>query len=49
VLVCYSYLNEWIRDNRYVGRVTLYADGGNRPGAEHSYFDTTAVIVAEKI
>ena len=43
-----SYLNPWIRDNRYEGRVVLFADADGAPGARLDYPDTTAVIVAEK-
>jgi hypothetical protein len=44
-----SYLNEWIRDNRYRGRVWLHADGGDGPGAELPFPDTTAVIVGQVV
>jgi SAM-dependent methyltransferase len=40
-----SYVNEWIRENRYLGRAWLHADAGDRPGAEVPYPDTTAVLV----
>jgi SAM-dependent methyltransferase len=42
-----SYVNPWILEHRYRGRVWLQADRGDRPGEEVPFPDTTAVIVAE--
>jgi SAM-dependent methyltransferase len=47
VLEARSYLNGWILEHRYRGRVWLHADGGDRPGAPLPFPDTTAVLVAE--
>jgi SAM-dependent methyltransferase len=41
-----SYLNSWILENRYRGRVWLHADAGAGPGEEIAFPDTTAVLVA---
>src|SRR5262249_15606676 len=46
VLEARSYLNPWILENRYRGRVWLHADAGGEPGDEIPFPDTTAVIVA---
>lgn len=46
---CRSYLNPWIRDNRYSNHVWLHSDDAGKPGAQLAYPDTTAVIVAEKL
>lgn len=42
-----SYLNDWIRVNRYEGRVALRADAGGEPGVPLPYPDSTVVLVAE--
>jgi hypothetical protein len=42
-----SYLNEWILVNRYVNRVALHADLGDKPGDLLQFPDTTAVLVGE--
>ena len=42
-----SYLNPWILEHRYRGKVWLHQDEGARPGAEMPFPDTTAVIVGE--
>jgi SAM-dependent methyltransferase len=47
VLEAGSYLNPWILENRYRGRVALHADAGAGPGEELPFPDTTAVLVAE--
>src|SRR5262245_51652579 len=44
-----GYVNPWILENRYRGRVWLHADHGDRPGPEVPYPDTTAVIVADAV
>jgi SAM-dependent methyltransferase len=46
VLQARSYLNGWILENRYRGRVWLHADAGDRPGELLPFPDTTAVLVA---
>jgi len=46
---CRSYLNPWIRDNRYSNHVWLHADDGGKPGEALPYPDTTAIIVAEAV
>jgi hypothetical protein len=45
IVLARGYVNEWIRDNRYRGRVWLHADGGPGPGEPIAFPDTTAVIV----
>jgi SAM-dependent methyltransferase len=47
VLEARSYLNGWILENRYRGRVWLHADGGEQPGEKLPFPDTTALLVAE--
>lgn len=49
VLVLRSYLNEWIRENRYAGRVWVHAVRNGLPAEPVEYFDTTAVIVGVKL
>jgi SAM-dependent methyltransferase len=44
-----SYVNEWIKTNRYDGKVWLHADLGDRPGELLPFPDTTCVIVGEKL
>src|SRR5262249_10331529 len=46
ILEARSYVNPWILEHRYRGRVWLRADGGDRPGAELPFPDTTALIVS---
>lgn len=46
VIECSSYVNPWIKENRYDNRVWLHADGAV-PGAPVDFPDTTCVIVAE--
>jgi SAM-dependent methyltransferase len=48
VIEARSYLNPWILENRYRGRVRLHADGSAGPGEELPFPDTTAVLVAER-
>jgi SAM-dependent methyltransferase len=47
VLVARSYLNPWILENRYRGRVWLHVGTRSGPGAEVPFPDTTIVLVAE--
>jgi SAM-dependent methyltransferase len=47
VLHARGYLNAWLLENRYRGRVWLHADGGSRPGEEFPFPDTTVVLAAE--
>jgi SAM-dependent methyltransferase len=47
ILEARSYVNPWILEHRYRGRVWLHADSVDRPGHEVPFPDTTAVIVAE--
>ena len=47
VLEARSYVNPWILEHRYRGRVWLHADRGDRPGVELPFPHTTAVIVGE--
>jgi SAM-dependent methyltransferase len=49
VLEARSYLNDWIKTNRYDGRVWLHADAGDKPGALLPFPDSTAILVAEKL
>jgi SAM-dependent methyltransferase len=44
-----SYINPWILEHRYRGRVWLHEHDGDRPGKEEPFPDTTAVIVAEAV
>jgi SAM-dependent methyltransferase len=48
VLEARSYLNPWILENRYRGRVWLHANAGKGPGQEIAFPDTTAVLVASR-
>jgi SAM-dependent methyltransferase len=47
ILEARSYVNPWILEHRYRGRVRLHADGRIRPGEELPFPDTTTVIVGE--
>jgi SAM-dependent methyltransferase len=49
ILEARGYVNPWILENRYQGRVWLHADGGDRPGEVLPFPDTTAVIVGEAV
>jgi SAM-dependent methyltransferase len=44
-----SYVNPWILENRYLGRVWLHADAGDHPGVEVPFPDSTAIIVGEAL
>jgi SAM-dependent methyltransferase len=49
ILEAHSYLNPWILEHRYRGKVWLHADAGDHPGQAVPFPDTTAVIVAEAV
>jgi SAM-dependent methyltransferase len=49
ILEARSYINPWILEHRYRGRVWLHADDGDRPGEALPFPDTTAVIVGEAV
>lgn len=49
ILEARAYVNPWILDNRYQGRVWLHASGIDGPGTQLAFPDTTIVVVGEAL
>jgi SAM-dependent methyltransferase len=49
ILEARGYVNPWIMEHRYLGRVWLHSDAGDHPGPAIPYPDTTVVLVGEAV
>jgi hypothetical protein len=49
MVVARSYVNPWILEHRYRGKVWLHEDAGGKPGPELPFPATTCVLVGEAV